>query len=428
MCLDRSRIVAAVLIFIQLVWLAIAVIDGFEVQGERQLSGQCNRTSNGMIPYMVIAECVQSFFISCCFIYAVWKSSGLPAARSRISLLLFSMDHTDEKLGNLSELSTNNDDDVRRGWWDYVPGSEKPPLPSQGPSSPCNSGLFFALRRTIGHLWRNHDDDDLKIAAARKSSLHSVSPLPQLSSVRLSENPASPTSGRGETAGARSPVPSFSSHLVGLRPRMVLLREVMRDELCYTTFITSLCVVVTVVAVAGLNTRMLSVSGWLTLNWTVISVLAVHSFGRVIHRHEIEAMMQHPWSWDPSFQTDRRALEPPRRPRSSSPWSPKISITSRRARRNGHLDRDDISEGNIRLYPRSKGDESMSISRSSLPSPESSLCGSSLSVHHAPGITSSPTTEEFHISYAGFNSSINTNPRPQQTVFKPADLPLHDDH
>jgi len=140
------------------------------------------------------------------------------------------MDHTDEKLGNLSELSTNNDDDVRRGWWDYVPGSEKPPLPSQGPSSPCNSGLFFALRRTIGHLWRNHDDDDLKIAAARKSSLHSVSPLPQLSSVRLSENPASPTSGRGETAGARSPVPSFSSHLVGLRPRMVLLREVMRDE------------------------------------------------------------------------------------------------------------------------------------------------------------------------------------------------------
>jgi hypothetical protein len=83
MCLDRSRVVAAVLIFIQLAWLAIAVVDGFEVQGERQLSGgkfhvhlerfgisqlagQCNRTSNGMIPYMVIAQCVQSFFISCC--------------------------------------------------------------------------------------------------------------------------------------------------------------------------------------------------------------------------------------------------------------------------------------------------------------------------------------------------------------------------
>jgi len=178
---------------------------------------------------------------------------------------------------------------------------------------------------------------------------------------------------------------------------------------------------------------MLSVAGWLTLNWTVISVLAVHSFGRVIHRHEIEAMMQHPWSWDHSFQTDRRALEPSRRPRSSSLWSPKISITSRRARRNGHFDRDDISEGNIRLYPRSKGDESISISRSSLPSPEPSLCGSSLSVplHHAPGITPSPTTEEFHISYLGFNSSISTHSGPQQTVFTPADLPLHhqqDDH
>jgi hypothetical protein len=189
---------------------------------------------------------------------------------------------------------------------------------------------------------------------------------------------------------------------------------------------------------------MLNVAGWMTLNCTshmlptcsrltyaspgaVISVLAVHSFGRVIHRHEIEAMMEHPWSWDHSFQGDRRALEPAHRRRSSSLWSPKISITSRHARCNGHFDRDDISEGNIRLYPRSKGDESISISHSSLPSPEPSLCGSTLSVplHHAPGITSSPTTEEFHISYPGFDSSISTNPRPQQTVFTPADLHLH---
>jgi hypothetical protein len=140
------------------------------------------------------------------------------------------MDHMDE---NLAEVSTNNDGDgqhVRRGWWDYVPGSEKPPLPSQRVSDAPNSGLFVALRRSIGRLWRSCEDDDLKIAAARKSSLHSESPLPQPSSVRLSENPASPASGRSETARARSPVPSFSSHLVGLRPRMVLLREVMRDE------------------------------------------------------------------------------------------------------------------------------------------------------------------------------------------------------
>jgi hypothetical protein len=142
------------------------------------------------------------------------------------------MDHMDEKLGNLPDASTNNDGDglhMGRGWWDYVPGSEKPPLPNQGVSSPRNSGLFFALRMTIGRLWRSHEDDDLKIAAARKPSLHSEFPLRQSSSVRLSESPA-PASGRGETARARSPVPSFSSHIIGLRPRMVLLREVMRDE------------------------------------------------------------------------------------------------------------------------------------------------------------------------------------------------------
>ena len=145
-----------------------------------------------------------------------------------------------------------------------------------------------------------------------------------------------------------------------------------------------------------------------TSTGAVVSLLAVHSFGRVVYRHEIEAMMQYPWSWDYSLQTDRRATEAPRRARPSNPWSPPLSIASRHARRNvaiGPLDRDPESDDNIeasmRLYSQSKGDDSVSISRSSLASPAPSISGSSMKVplHHVPGITPSPLMDEFQIPY-----------------------------
>ena len=185
------------------------------------------------------------FFTICCHliwtlllvIYAVWKSSGVPAARGRISLRLSSMDHLEESVGNHSEASANDDNDgmhLRRGWWDYVPGGEKP---SEGPTvrSSDASGFFSVLWRTVGRLWRTNEDST--IAAARKPSLHSEFPLP---SVRISENPAS-LNDRGEPSRSRSPVPSFSSRYIGLRPRMVLLREVMRDEVGTTNLSFLLC-------------------------------------------------------------------------------------------------------------------------------------------------------------------------------------------
>jgi len=173
------------------------------------------------------------------------------------------------------------------------------------------------------------------------------------------------------------------------------------------------------------------------LNWVIVSLLAVHSFGRVVRRHEIEAMLQQPWSWDYSFQPGRRSVEPSRRPRSSNPWSPSLSVVSRRAQRGvaiGPLDHDvdlgDFVEANMPLYRHSKGDDSVSISRSSLPSPEPSIGGSSLKVplHNAPGITPSPSTDEFSSSHSGFNTSVETTSlEPQQSVFTPADLHFQDE-
>jgi len=437
LCLDRSRIVGVILTVIQIVWLTLTIIDSFDIHAERTLSGQCDRTSHGMSPIMVILQCFQSFFISCCFVYAVWKSSGLPAVRGRISLRLASMDDLDEAQNHPGQSNVNYTHQ-RRGWWDYVPGNEKPiqPLQRQPVNDSQASGFSSIMRYTVKCFRRSPDDS--KIFAGRKPSIHSEFPLPQPSrppAVRISQNSASTTSDPRGNFRAHSPSPSFSSQpIIGLRPRMVLLREVMRDELCYTTFITTLCVVVTVIAVAGVNIRMaLNVAGWLMLNWVVISLLAVHSFGRVVERHEIEAMMQHPWSWDYSFQTDRRAAETSRRARSSGPRSPRLSIPSFRARRNtafGSLDQDpDGGDAEMRLYlhPHSKTDDSVSISHSSLPSPAPSIGGESVRVplRHAPRITPSPSTEEFQISYCGFNSSTDTHsPEPHKTVFTPADLPF----
>jgi hypothetical protein len=66
LCLDRSRIVAAVLVTIQIAWTIFAVLDGIELHSERQLSGECDRVTDGMMPIMVVLQCAQSCFISCC--------------------------------------------------------------------------------------------------------------------------------------------------------------------------------------------------------------------------------------------------------------------------------------------------------------------------------------------------------------------------
>jgi len=144
------------------------------------------------------------------------------------------MDHLEETPNSHSVRS--NDDEVihpRRGWWDYAPGSEKPAPSSQRLAGgiPHTSSFQCALLRTVGRLWKKRED--WNIAAARKPSLHSESPIPQPPRpppARTSGNPVSQVGDRAGSSRSRSPVPSFTAHHIGLRPRMVLFREVMRDE------------------------------------------------------------------------------------------------------------------------------------------------------------------------------------------------------
>lgn len=87
-----------------------------------------------------------------------------------------------------------------------------------------------------------------------------------------------------EAAHSRSisPAPSSHSRLSRYIPRMELFRDVIRDEvsvvihspfsnsnnqqLCYTTFITASCVVLSVLMLIGVNLRNeLTISGWISL-------------------------------------------------------------------------------------------------------------------------------------------------------------------
>lgn len=132
--------------------------------------------------------------------------------------------------------------------------------------------------------------------------------------------------------------------------------------------------------------------------------MAIHSFGRVVRRHEIEAMRQHPWSWNPNFRTDQRNADTLRQVRTRRPWSPPHSIASyRRGRRNiVTTPQDDTSESERRLCQPSGGYDSRSITRStsrtSLRSrPPSPSIDSSLRIplHHEPGIMPSPISDIF---------------------------------
>lgn len=326
-CLNNSKLVLVCLLFLLAASAVVFVFEMLGLQAERRLSGGCVRTSDPFFTKIyIIIQLVESFFISCCFFYAVFRSRASTVSRTRISIRL-SLDNAD--------LTQDSRTGNRRGR-DYVPKleTEKRPLFTQERSN-CLFSKFFSP---------HHDDHTRRL---HKSSTTHDSSAPmrttQSSAVRITEpqRPASPT---------------FSTHtrLSRYIPRMELFRDVMRDELCYTTFITTSCVIVAVFALIAVNFKnSLTVSGWIFLNWAVISLLAIHSFGRVIRRHERDIILQEPRSWQPRTRADHRALNP--------------SSYNRRWRNNGDLDDSPFSE--TRGLTESRGSWSSFSSHQSEPPP-----------------------------------------------------------
>ncbi|PPQ67352.1 hypothetical protein CVT24_011535 [Panaeolus cyanescens] len=252
-CLNHPRFVPVILGLFQVASTAMVILDVVTTRGIRRLTGSCIRNNDlRLTRYFVSVQFLESLFICCCFLYVCWKSRGSAAARGRISVQLSMNDLPIE----FPEQPNQQPQPARRGWWDYV-AEERPANSAQNTERNAKGGLFSTLRRP--QVISNE-----KVPATDPSSRHSLAP-------------------------------SSMSRISRLFPRMELFQEVMKDELFYTTFITSTCVIVAVLSVIGVNFKNgLSVTGWIALNWGIISVLAIHSFGRVVHRHERDTLLHHP--------------------------------------------------------------------------------------------------------------------------------------
>ncbi|KAF9015302.1 hypothetical protein BDQ17DRAFT_1229006 [Cyathus striatus] len=303
-CLSNPPFVLVMLVIFQLASIAMVIMDVITTQASRRISGSCVRTSDLQYTrYFVSIQFLESLFICCCFLYACWKSRGSPAVRGRISLEL----SMEELPIDIPPDAGDASQPTRRGWWGHVPTPEiERPIPVKLNISQVVRRVFSVFPEKLGKTI------PLK---APKSPEEKTREGDLPSSITQFHNPVNARR-RGSTShGRHSPTPSSGSRFSRLVPRMELFREVMKDELFYTTFITASCVIVAVLAVIGVNFKNgLTVTGWIALNCKflskfgfsakkiilrsftggLISMLAMHSFGRVVRRNEREALLSHP--------------------------------------------------------------------------------------------------------------------------------------
>ncbi|KAK0465429.1 uncharacterized protein EV420DRAFT_1514318 [Desarmillaria tabescens] len=365
-CLNNSRFVGAVLLCFLASTTTTTLVDAVNIKGERNLLGSCHLSSDlRLVRTYLLLQLSEVLFICACFLWAVWKSRSSPLARGRISIRL-SMD-------DCAESETFNPETARRGWWDYVPKKEAPV------SSPVtgHNNFIRSLYNKLISIPSDSKPPRLPFPA-QKTPIPSDSPIPQpprpsvaAISEALPERPSDEPSERfsRRSSDRLSPVPSSYSRLSRYMPRMELFREVMKDELCYTTVITAVCVVAAVLAVISTNVvNDPTMIVCIPISWAVISLLTIHSFGRVVRRHEKDALIQNPrtWPWKNPGDGNR-----PGAVRRQS--SPQMSYTSHRRTRR-FADSDDqgspYSETRGLNQSRSSWNSGFTISSvASLPSP-----------------------------------------------------------
>jgi len=266
-CLDSSRIVLLVLVLFFCSSTAFLGLQLSSIHGVRRLSGGCAARSQNplFIRIYVLIQLAQSAFLSCCFFYAVWKSRASPAARGRLSVCVTLDDFPNVKCGK----------PIRRGWWEQLLDLDNPSANLPAPDSSGDAS------RTPDRP-HSYNSREQRLRPASRRSIDPV--LEPLNLVREVKEPGAPY--------------HRPTSLLRLIPRMELFYKVMKDELCYTTAITVTTVILALLLVFGVNFENgLDIIGWVSTNWAIISVLVIHSFGRVIHRHEKDALLQNPSTW-----------------------------------------------------------------------------------------------------------------------------------
>jgi len=276
-CLDNSRIVLVGLVTLRSLSTAFAVLDITKIKVERNLAGYCSRSPDSTL-FLVgsfLAQCVEMFFISGCFFYALWKLHKVPATRGRLSISVTA--------GSVTGSTKRPDERDRRGWWDL----ERSGTSGNLERTPRNKG-FVAKMKSIWNLGLEPDQPP------RKLSLHTDFPLSQ----------------PNRTSRTRSMLPG-SVYVSRIIPRLRVYAEVLRNELVFTAFITAVQVVVAVPSAIGMyrQNTLLCTYTWISVNWVLLSMLTLHSFRRVVRRHDREEYQQQRAAWDPLNTRERQLFE-----------------------------------------------------------------------------------------------------------------------
>lgn len=314
-CLDNSRLVLVVLVALRTAATVLLAIDLASLDSYRSLSGRCYRPSNSISYAFMILLFIESLFVCLCFLYAVWKSHGSAAVRGRITISLSLDDVADPHLDTRKDsIESGKPTYSRRGWWDYVSTVDPPPFPqrsrrtqslSRDPSFPMASLSKFRTGE------RRRDPENVH---SRPSStpLPIESPLARTSTIRVFTTIPNSRNNAPVPRRTSSPAISSISRISRYMPRVALFTEVMRDELFYTTFITASTVASVTMTIVGVH-----IAGpadhiaWMAFDWALISCLVMHSFGRVIRRHENEALLQQPSAWHRDSRTTEERVRAP---------------------------------------------------------------------------------------------------------------------
>jgi hypothetical protein len=276
-----------------------------------------------------------------------------------------------------------------RGWWDPVLKQE--PIFQDIPRQvhPRPEGFFAGLLGSFVHRSsgeNTYPENSQHIQVVRKTSTQGEFPLaqpPRTSRLTQTLQPRAPVASSGPDY-KRTSVPS--SRLSRLIPRMVLFKQVMRDELCYTTVIAGGYAFLTILVLLGTQLPIgLQMYHAVNLNWGLISLLSIHSFGRVVKRHEKEALLQHPSTWEYSPRSDSSHNHL----RQRRAWSPTAtsSISFRRGSRTTSSSDTEGSPGVTSLTRSWRA----STTRSLLPSPSLDAFSWRAPSPHVPRILPSPS-------------------------------------
>ncbi|KIK47315.1 hypothetical protein CY34DRAFT_799474, partial [Suillus luteus UH-Slu-Lm8-n1] len=299
-CLDNSRLVLVVLVALRTAAIVLLAIDLASLDSYRSITGRCYQSSNPISYAFIILLFIESLFICLCFLYAVWKSHGSAAVRGRITISLSLDDVADTRKESIeSRKSTYN----RRGWWDYVSTVDPPPFPQRSRTTRLPTPKFRTAERV-------RDPENVP----SRPPLPTESPLTRTSTIRLSTTHPNPRNNPPVPPRASSPAVSSISRISRYMPRVALFTEVMRDELFYTTFITASTVASVIMTIVGVHVAdSVDHVAWMAFDWALVSCLVMHSFSRVIRRHENEALLQQPFAWHrDSRSTTEGRVRPPR--------------------------------------------------------------------------------------------------------------------